>query len=75
VEIVHASFFLPIFLLYSELLCFFFVCFVSLWKDFFNLLAVCSNVEFVFCWCVLTIYISGSSLLSTYSTKLRVSAM
>jgi hypothetical protein len=33
----------------------FFIYFVSLRKDFLNLLAVCSTVEFVLCWCVIII--------------------
>jgi hypothetical protein len=73
VGIVHASFFLTIFI-FSSLLCFLlFVLFLFVifpWGFW-----LCYITEFVLCWWVLIICISGSTLLSTYSTSYLISDM
>ena len=46
---------------------------VSLCTSVLRCLAVCYTVESVLCWCVLTTCISGSSFLSTYSTRFVIS--
>jgi hypothetical protein len=44
-------------------------------NSYFKFLTVWSSVEFVWCWCVPTIRISGSSLLSTHSIYFITSVM
>ena len=47
--------------------------FLSFCTSVLRHLAVCSTAELVFCWCVLTTCISGSSFLSTYSINFVIS--
>jgi len=51
---------------YSTMLSFIFL--VSFCTSVLRHLAVCNTAESMLCWCILTNCISGSSLLSTYST-------
>ena len=51
-----------------------FTCLVRLFNSLLRRLAVCNTAELMLFWCVLTICISGTSLLSTYSTSFVYSA-
>jgi len=78
--IVHAMFFFFFFFFFFfpfffYVLSCYIIRFVLLWVDFLKFLTVWSSVESVWCWCVLTICISGSSLLSTCSISFINSAV
>ena len=60
--IIHVSSSLAIFLLFSVLCC-------PLYTFVLRRPAVCNTAELMLCWCVLTICVRGSALLSVYYTS------
>ena len=50
-----------------------FICLIPLCNSVLRHLAVCNMAELMLCWCLRTVCISGSLLLSTYSTSFVVS--
>ena len=71
VAFVRVSSSLAIFLSFSLLCCPLLPLFLCV--SILRRLAVCSTAQLMLCWCVLTICISGSSFLSTYSISCIIS--